>query len=413
MPPLLQFRPNSLITSSNAASTSYLGLTGTRGLISNGHTSAYQSVNSVAEHYARDTITTAQVAVANTYVASNNSAETSVGNAITHSISIQYPIGNNVSGFNQMTFGGQAQTSLADQTLALSDAITLSTPIPSGSKFRVRRYITVPASSFLPYSDQTTGSEGWHVNASGVDPDLTMGGVITVNASGFLPTLGILSMTTSPTLVICGDSLQFVVSATPNPAQPDSFGNSGIVARGLGPNFGYSKFAVSSNTLQGWVNSGSPIRKAMFAYCSHVINCLGGVDFGLNTTAANAASANAQTMWGWAQAAGAKAFHTTICPRTNSTDGWVTAANQTTYMIGGLTGPWKTFNDGLRNGSLGADGFFDPATKVEFSAPDSGIWDVDPGPTPLVVTSDNLGTHPSENGEVRAVMGVNPALIHR
>ncbi len=402
-----------VLTAPKVIPSTYQGLVATKGNIPNAQTSvgAFQSANSVSCHWARDVITSVRVAFADTYVPTNTSAETANGTSITLTASVQYPLTG--SHFNQLLFSGASSIVIADNNYVISDSVTLSTTIPVGVKFCVRAHIVVPANTQIPNSNESDNTDdAWNVctgivscsNTGGTPGDLTLGGSLTNNQSGFFPALGIIAATKQPTLVIAGDSIAAGVGG----AGFDTQGNSGPAARALGPSFGYSKYAVSGNVMQGWINGNqSPIRRAMFAFASHVVICLGTNDFN-SISFASSGFGNAQTMWGWAHAAGAKAIHATVAPRTIPGP-WVNPpSNQTTTYIGGLTGFWKTFNDAIRAGTAGLDGFFDPAAQVEFNAIDSGIWDVGSGNSTL--TTD--GTHPNVAGTAKMIQGYNPSKIH-
>src|SRR4029077_13283455 len=150
--------------------------------------------------WARDTITSIQIAVANSYVPTNTSAETGVGNSITVTASVQYPIANTSSGFNQVLFSGSPSFTLPDNSMVISDLMSLATTIPKGAKYRIRFYIIVPASSSIPFNGEHLGSADVIFVNPGVGSDLTMGGVIgslsgDVGLNGVFPHLGGIALT--------------------------------------------------------------------------------------------------------------------------------------------------------------------------------------------------------------------------
>jgi lysophospholipase L1-like esterase len=99
--------------------------------------------------------------------------------------------------------------------------------------------------------------------------------------------------------------------------------------------------------------------------------------------------ANLQKIWALGTALGARVWQTTITPKTTSTDGYATTANQTRATGFELGGVCDQLNDWIRTTPSPLSGYFDVRLAAE-SSPGSGLWKA-PGHT-------TDGIHPTPTG---------------
>lgn len=117
--------------------------------------------------------------------------------------------------------------------------------------------------------------------------------------------------------------------------------------------------------------------------------------------------ADTLTILGWARQRGVKIALCTITPRTTSTDGFVTVANQTEQNAGTAGLVRKAFNAWVRSGAGGfADLVVDVANQVE-TAQDSGLWKADTTIGPYTVD----GLHPTFTGHQLMSAACNASLF--
>jgi len=327
--------------------------------------SASQQFNSRSEHYARDNITSLQIAFANNFGA----AEAGPGSSMTIRASIEYPRGT----FTIVNWSGARDVVIPDgDDSPLSDPVEIV--IPRGAFFSVRSFAQCAGGVVYKgfYANRVNG--GAEAATSGLT-DKTTCGTIPTGRHVVAPCL-IVGKTDRPALGLIGDSV--CAGAGDNIA--DVSGDIGILARPLGPHFAYINQAISSEPLGNFIGANGAKRRARTAWCSHIICEYGRNDF---------TSVSGSVFLGYVTTCaglfpGKPFFQTTITPRTSSTDGWTTVGGQT--VDGGHTSRLLV-NHRLRAGGVpGVYDFFD-LTKVVESDRDSGLWKA-PG-----YTVD--GTHPT------------------
>lgn len=168
---------------------------------------------------------------------------------------------------------------------------------------------------------------------------------------------------------------------------------------------GYISLGMNGQASNGFQISSRPRRMALAKRCQVAI-----VNYGTNdTTQTNRPLAEIQgnliNMWEALQQAGLRVYQTTIVPRTNSTDGWVTEKNQTPVdprTAGGPNSVRSMLNDWIRSvPSPALSGYIEAADPVETSR-NSGIWI--PG-----MTKD--GIHPTTMGHNLAADAVLDKLM--
>lgn len=179
----------------------------------------------------------------------------------------------------------------------------------------------------------------------------------------------------------------------------------GFIRRALGTSFPNANLAVGGEQFAHWgtgasgyssIGSGGQarLRGMLLQNARFVIVELGTNDIRNGATLAQT-QASAIAMWNRVKLNGAKAFQTTLIPRTTSTDGWMTTANQTTVTTNSFNSIRINFNNWLRDGApisggvavatgttsavrIGSrnhplTGYFEVADTVE-SSRDSGIF---------------------------------------
>lgn len=163
------------------------------------------------------------------------------------------------------------------------------------------------------------------------------------------------------------------------------------------PNFPFTIAAIQGDTLQRFAqiaNSYKTLRLAEFA--TTWINEYGTNDIGSRTVAQM--KADYLTVAGWAAARNKKYLQCTLTPRTTSTDGFLTVANQT---VTSAESNRTSINSWLRDGSgsgfvaqaaaLGCTaGYIDAAATIEVNS--SGVLTLNGGFWPASITPAHTGT---------------------
>lgn len=350
----------------------YLGQVATRSNIPSLLNVAYQQIGSRRFHIARDDISSLQIAFPN-WISNNTVNEAGSGGTAVFTASIEYPLNT----FTQVKWSGSATSpTVADGTTSpLSDPVSVS--IPNGATFWIRVYgqfsVAVVFNS-LANSAYSAGGDKIEYAASSIT-DKTMGGTIATGSTGL--TFGaclILAQTKRSSFLILGDSRNKGGASSPGVDTADASGDLGETARSIGAGFGYINCGTASESQQSFLTNNSR-RTAFGKYVSHVINN-GSINDLINNRTALQLQADV--------AAVAALFprptyiQTTIGPRTTSTDGWTTLANQT---VTSLEAQRVAYNTVLRNGQIpGVNKVADVADAIE-SSRNSGLIAVGPGAT--------------------------------
>ena len=369
-----------IIASAGVGLAPYLGQVSASSLPNNIST-GFKSGNGQIPRVAASRITQPRLAFANWY---QNSTvhEAGTGGTATFSASIQYPISATpaTGTWQAITWGGAATVTAADgATTALSDPLTLTTPIPAGAAYLIRWHVEATAQiAFYNFTGLNTfiPNQLCEANATaGALADKTSGGTIAAgtSANNVFPVL-IVDTTTRPSFYMGPtDSRVFGLQDL-----MDASGHIGELARSIGGQYGYINAGCPSETLQGWL-LGYTRRSALAQYCSHVIGQNGINDNAAGRTAAQVA-ADITTATAVFTGMGKTVQWTTLPPISTSTDGWATTANQT---VSNFNAARTALNDILRSGQIaGLSGTIDIASVVE-SGLNSGLW------TPLA-TNDGI-----------------------
>lgn len=338
---------------SGTGAASYLGIIATRGDLNQSNVGVGTTwIMDRSAHIARQTIPALGLKIVwGNYYVNGSSQEVNPGSG-TYEASIEYPAGT----FTRCLFGGSNTVIVA----GLADAMTdwCGPAIPNGVKFWVRcLYINTSGgiifSGGVPYSATDEGD----LFGSGAPTNDVVTGTIPNGAggsgsTGFHP-YAIIGNTTAPTLCLIGDSRMTGANDLVN----NFSGDTGEVARTIGPLLAYTKLAVFGTSLNTTVLNFTN-RLRITKYCSHVIDEYGINDIAGGRSAAQLAS-DRTTM---ASLVALPIYGTTIQGETTSSDSWATTANQT---VSGNSSVVTTFDGLERAGITGEYGYFDIAAIID------------------------------------------------
>lgn len=334
-----------------------------------------KQIMSRSRHFASDRISGLRLIYPNWYHSGN--AEAELGGSITVTASIEYPKGE----FHRVTWSGANSINIGNLSNSpASDEIPVQ--IPDGAEFFIRTYQSSATGIVYSAVEDPLNGEAADFGVSGI-PDLTMGGTITnsgLNAI-YMP-IAILGTTSKPSVMIVGDSRESGASFdTPSPSSV-----MGYAARALVSMCGFMNLARGGERLAEFVDSHG-LRLALAQYCTHVIIHSGINDFTAGQSAAGALS-DLATIIGYFP--GKEIWLGTVEPVTTSSDGWTTVSGQTIDAVSNAAR--VAFNDTIRAGIAGVEGYFDVADVLE-SGRNSGKWR---SPAGTALTSD--GTHANPAG---------------
>jgi hypothetical protein len=384
----------------------YLGQVATRSYIPNGaHSSATKCMTRTA-HFSRDAISSVQIVIPGFYVqtvssspAAGGNNEIAAGSDVTATASIEYNDGSFSPNF---TFGGSGSGTVPSGGMLTSDALAVT--IPTNTKFYVRIYRTGLAGTMvLTFVNGPTGAGaavGDGLIANTVATDMTQGGVVTSAGTLTMTPVAIIAQTRKASVYLVGDS-----RCMGSRDVFDATGDTGELARSIGPTLAYINAGIPANTVTGY-NASHTNMLSLAQYCSHVIS-QGGINdlrTGLLT------SAQMMTQWQslWALFGGKPVYQSGVAPATSSTDSFQTVGAQTTHA----SNPQRTgANDLIRAVPSPLAGYFEVPDVVE-SSRNSGLWQAD-GVTAQKYTSDGLHEQPFSYLLVKTSGAINPALFTR
>jgi hypothetical protein len=268
------------------------------------------------------------------------------------------------------------------------DSFVVSDPIPvdvtAGDVIWSRTRWTVTAGQTVPVTRRANAAwvqaEGSELGTGTADKTLT--GTIsatTSTASSYSPTavLGRVKVLATNVIVI-GDSIP---SGTGDAISRDADG--GYVQQAFDAlKIPYLRVTRSGESAQAFAAlSTSRRRRILVGGATHALCTYGTNDIFSNTRTLAQVQADLLAIWTMCFRRGIKVIQTTITPRTNTTDGWVTTVNQTTTSAGQET-VRRNLNAWIRAGSP-----IDPVTKVAVAVGTGGALLAGGSVHPLAVTA--------------------------
>jgi hypothetical protein len=347
----------------------------------------------------------------------NNGDETDTPNSITIRASIEYKTGQ----FQPIFFQGKRSVVVEPGASIACDPLGIQ--IKSGDQFHTLTYVEVTAGQKWPLSNTAVATDTEGVT---IGSDLTMtGGVTATNVRTYGPS------------AIVGTVAEAVPSVSIGPADSigagyDDAGDVGFIARALiADGIGYLNLGMGSDAPGKWTLNEKRRRRApLLRYCNYAV-----IEIGTNgiqsPTTMDTVAANQIAVWKFVAEQGIKGYQTTLLPRSTSTDGFATTANQTTdparqanrvafngwirdgAPINTDTGLWAAAGSSgasiVRSGDVGHPlaGWFECADAVE-TARDSGIWKAT-GSTTGRYTDD--GTHPSSDATTVLIPTIDTSVF--
>lgn len=320
--------------------------------------------------FARANITQLKIILPN-YFVTDTGVETGTGATTTvNGALIEYPPGTCTT----VLFGGSATTTIANNSQATSDFVTVS--IPAGAKFFVSTSQTNSSATPIAQGDNSTAipadtANGDALNLSG--GSITCGAITDIGHGVTGPDpVAVIANSNVRAFALIGDSRTFGL----RDSYVNSSGDLGELARSIGPNFAYANFGISGSGSAAWLTPANTVnRTALLQYFTDEI-----IDYGINDVGAIPPStivSNEQAIT--ALQAMTHYYLTTTSPHTSSTDNWVTTANQTVTIS---TVPLNT----AQRAATGFTSIFDIASTTDSSF-NSNLWVVSPSPP---YTTDGL-----------------------
>lgn len=296
-------------------------------------------------------------------------------------------------------FGGRRDAVIQPGAIAESDPSGID--IPEGTQFYIMTFVTVSStgqkwglnSLFIRGGNY---GEGYETSASPTDKTGTGGLTMASNTIGYGP-LQVLSRNTNanPYVAIIGDSISDGTGDTSTIEGVDGY-ERGWVVRGLIPDFPLQVLSQPGGQASQFNYSSMGRRMSIIGDAEVAIVAYGANDLNANKAFAQL-QASLQYIYDYCAARGMRVFGATITPKTTSTDGFTTVANQTVAYSGAQELIRTQINDWIRSKPTPLRGFFETADAAE-SARNSGKWRVDLG-----VPCQNDGLHPLS--VIHAAMG--------
>lgn len=367
----------------------------TRCILSIAANSGLKQAMTRSTHWTRDRVARLKIAIPNFYMLSG--VETGAGAATSVTASIEYPAGT----FTQVLFSGLATGSIADNGYLLSDFVTVA--IPQNTKFFVRIWRSNSVAITYTGSTYPTITGDGFVSSGTTTPDLTMSGSVTQATSNLFTPCAIVAYTGKKAVAIMGDSKPAGNGETSG-TSTDGYGDAGYAARAIGPVAAYLNLASQSDDLNHFVTAGNRVnRTALAAYASDMV-----WDYGTNDLSGGRTSGQIAADYATSLALFTTQRHwiNTLCPRTASTDSWVTTGNQTAAATEAAR---LVVNTNIRAlGIAGQTGCFDVADAIE-SSHNSGLFSIDTAGAAPARTGD--GIHPNGLGHRKAALGVDRSVL--
>lgn len=290
--------------------------------------------------------------------------------------SVEYPAGN----FTRLTFSGAAQAPGGDPNVGrcvmagtggtlggvnyniFSDYA--AKVIPAGADFWINYWTNSPRGILYNATGRWTGAGGNDLCGLGATtPNRVMGGSIThgAGAAGCAGPAAIIGMTDAASVVLVGDSIMFGQGYT----DVSQLFKAGIIAPSIPASIPHVNMGLPGAAPSDWYGKVKNMR-ALFAYCSHMVNNL-GIN---NITNAAALNSDIAALF----PARVKKYLCTVTPRGQSTDGWATEENQSSSYKAAN----QPYNALVRAGVAGYDAYIETCRGwMEGHTLDAYIWRVD------------------------------------
>ncbi len=311
-----------------------------------------------------------------------NTTTASGGGSHTRKKYIEYPAGV----FHQVKWAAATTIALTASTRVVSDVVVSSVTglplvIPAGTKFWERTVITVGVAIACPVFPMPAACDVLGLDDGNAASDLGNSGTIApttgLNTFGSQGMIGTVNATGAKSYVVLGDSLDL---GQGDITSVSNVGGSGWIARALDVHgYPYMKWALGGQeaTEQAALITSINADLAQIGFTNFV--CQSGInDLRLNRTEAQI-KADYQTIYGMSNVVGKTIQQCTLGPRSTSTDGWATTANQTPQTDGNMAA-LTSLNTAIRAGLPNVTGIIDYADGA-MSARDSNIHKAPPAGT--------------------------------
>ena len=290
-------------------------------------------------------------------------------------------------------FNGARTSSVASGGILISDALGIYQT--KGTLITVRTY--ADAGTGINLKGNTGNFFSNSSNGIIYNSDVTAGGAFTQASVFCFGVSAVIGKCSNPCLLIVGDSIISGISstgATSNIGWPkEAFGGTLTESYHAGSSINILSISVGGEAAQNWTLN--MWRSRLMNYCDVAIVALGTNDMNLGSSAAVLAAL--QVVYTDIASRGIPVWASTIPPRSSSTDGWVTTANQTAVSLTIIAGT----NAALRAIPTPLVGCIDVSTIVS-TAQDSGIWKA-------AYTTD--GIHPKDQAIIRLMSAAIPANL--
>lgn len=299
--------------------------------------------------------------------------------------------------FYAATFNGSKTITLKPGQIVVSDPIGIN--IAKDTDFYTRTNVSVAsAGQKWPLGNTIRGGSFGEGKTTG---DIVMSGTPSYTTGFSYSPMAVLGSTTTykPAVLIVGDSIASGQGDTQE---------LGFIVRALdSAKIPWMRVSMPGEASYGFKGLGRMYRAFMCKYATHAI-----IQYGVNDLNSfrtyEQFKADLQDIWNFLNQRGLKLYQTTLTPKTTSTDGWTTTANQTlaTPLESWGTDPATSvryrINEFIRTIPAPLNGVFDVTLKVE-TAKNSGIW------LPNMVGD---GVHPNSNGAIALSTGVDVSLLN-
>lgn len=327
-------------------------------------------------------------------------------NDYTVSVSIEYPAGT----YTRVTWdnGATSKVIAAGQALVLSDAININ--IPKDAQFWVITYVSVSPGQRWPLCHNRVSSLGEQGELGIGLTDKTLVGGVSGASQGLRPAaiIGYAAGMKSVSLAGMGDS---IIHGSGD-GTFDGRGNTSWIGRAATiADIPYLPIAVVGTTLASQVVANKLNYRLAYLQAAGITHIV--ANWGINDTGSGFSTfqTNLNTLWAALATTGARVYHTTLGPRSTSTDAWYTVSRQTAHsQYNGSSATGHQINDYIRTTPSPLSGYLETADVLSTSRY-SGLWKTgDSHPDVNLLTSDNLtvsGTPTTTNVPTNSARATN------